>query len=147
MPMDLPHQNFPELIQTLYDFAAGKNLPKHLVPNSTFWLVMGDELVGVSNIRHYLSKELAIAGGHIGIGIRPSFRKLGLGTYLLQQTIPLARELGITEIHIHCYADNQSSVKMIEGCKGVLASNVELEGGVISRYIIESLSPKKATTQ
>ena len=136
MPMDLPHQDFPALVQTLYDYEAGKNLPDGLVPNSTYWLVTGQKLVGVSSIRHYLNDSLTVAGGHFGIGIRPSYRNKKLGILLLRESVKLARHLGIGNIHIHCYTNNKSSVKMIEACNGQLDSEIILNGKSVSRYLI-----------
>lgn len=136
MPMDLDHSDFSALITKLKSFALGENLTMGLVPNSTLWLVQEDELCGVSNIRHELNQKLVNAGGHIGIGIRPLYRNRGLGKYLLGKTIEKAKMLGIYKVHIHCYAENIGSTKMIAACGGKLHSNVTLKGKLVSRYIV-----------
>lgn len=138
-PLDYDHDDFPALLQRLDNLARGINLPAGFVPSSTFWLVRGDELVGVSNLRHCLNDRIREIGGHIGVGIRPSFRGRGLGTLLLGLTVAEARQRGISPIHIHCHKHNTASARMIVGNGGVLESEV-LDAGfaeVVQRYILE----------
>lgn len=135
MPMDLCHADFAGLIATLESFAAGHNLPAGLVPNSTFWLICNNQLAGVANLRHHLNPALAHAGGHIGIGIRPSFRRLGLGALLLAYTLQQAKDLHIKPVQVHCHADNLSSVALIKSCGGSLDSAEEVDGMLVQRYL------------
>ena len=136
MPMDLDHRDFSKLIQTLEDFRHGRNLPIGKVANTTLWLIHQQELVGVSNIRHRLNDELKNAGGHIGLGIRPSYRGKGLGSALLSQTIEFARAFPINHLHIHCHTDNLPSCAMIERNNGKLDSQICFKGERINRYIV-----------
>jgi predicted acetyltransferase len=138
-PLDYDHDDFPALLKRLDNLARGIDLPEGFVPSSTFWLVHGDELVGVSNLRHCLNDRIREIGGHIGVGIRPSFRGRGLGTLLLGLTITEARQRGIRPIYIHCHKHNTASARMIIGNGGVLESEV-LDAGsaeVVQRYILE----------
>lgn len=138
-PLDYDHDDFSALLQRLDSLAHGIGLPEGFVPSSTFWLVHGDELVGVSNLRHCLNDRIREIGGHIGLGIRPSFRGRGLGTLLLGLTIAEARRRGITPIHIHCQKHNAASTRIIVGNGGVLESEV-LDAGsaeLVQRYILE----------
>ncbi|NVK55339.1 MAG: GNAT family N-acetyltransferase [Alteromonadaceae bacterium] len=137
-PMDFEHQDFPAMLQRIADFKAGYNLPSGYVPSSTYWLVCGDELIGVVNIRHYLNEALAQAGGHIGLSIRPSARGQSLGVYLLQQGVEKAKSLGIELIHVHCYKSNLASASMIKRCGGRLHSEWSEHDPVIQRYLIAS---------
>lgn len=137
-PLDFEHKDFPVLLRRLSEFANGINLPVGFVPSSTYWLVQDGELVGVSNLRHYLNDRIRHHGGHIGVGIRPSFRGRGLGNLLLASTIEEARKKGITELHIHCLKSNVASAKMIARNGGVLDSEVRDEGSdrIIRRYCV-----------
>lgn len=119
-PLDLKHKDF-----------------NWLVPNTTFWLVEGNEILGCSHLRHCLNAELEMAGGHIGLGIRPSARGKGLGKILLNATIDKAVKMGIEKIHIHCDADNIQSRRMIESIGAVLESaiNLDLPQKTVMRYI------------
>src|SRR5699024_6384803 len=94
-PLDFDHSNFEELLSKLDKFRKGKDLPDGYVPASTFWLVDRDEILGVSNLRHFLNDRIRHAGGHIGLGI-----------HLLGLTLQQAYALGITEVHIHCHKVN-----------------------------------------
>jgi predicted acetyltransferase len=45
---------------------------------------------------------------------------------------------GINQIHVHCYADNVASAKMIQAGGGVLQSEELIaEGQSVQRYVIE----------
>ena len=136
-PLDLDHSDFDALVRKLELYSKGLHLPDWLVPNTTFWLVEGNEILGCSHLRHCLNAELEKAGGHIGLGIRPSARGGGLGKILLNATIDKAVKMGIEKIHIHCYADNMQSRRMIESIGAVLESaiNLDLPQKTVMRYI------------
>ena len=136
MPMDLSYQDFPALIQTLEEYKYGINLPDGLVPNSTYWLICNNKLAGVANLRHNLNEQLSHAGGHIGIGIRPRFRGVGLGALLLAYTVEKAHDKSIKPVMVHCYGDNAASVGMITACGGQLDSEIELDNKTVLRYAI-----------
>ena len=137
-PLDYAHQDFRALVQRLQDLADGINIPEGFVPSSTFWLVDGAELVGVSNLRHHLNERIRHCGGHIGLGIRPSYRGRGLGTLLMALTIGEARKRGIGELHIHCHKGNEASARMITSNGGVLDSEVEdgESDETVQRYVV-----------
>ena len=136
--MDLEHDDFGALLDRLRDFADGVDIPAGYVPSSTYWLVQGEELVGVSSLRHWLSDELRERGGHIGLGIRPSRRGRGLGSRLLGLTIREARSRDIGDVLIHCYEGNEASARMIERNGGVLQSGISVDGPgeVVQRYVV-----------
>ncbi|GGF80462.1 GNAT family N-acetyltransferase [Alteromonas lipolytica] len=139
-PMDFDHRDFAAMLQKIADFAAGVNLPAGYVPSTTLWLVCGAKLLAVANIRHYLNDDLRFAGGHIGLGVRPSARGHSLGSYLLGEAVKYARQLGIGDVHVHCYHNNLASAGMIKRCGGQLESEVALDdsakGQIVHRYII-----------
>ena len=136
-PLDLDHSDFEALIDRLKLYSKGLNLPDWLVPNTTFWLVHENQILGCSHLRHYLNEELAYAGGHIGLGIRPSSRGLGLSKVILNLTINEAKDIGIDKIHIHCYLDNIKSRRMIESTGAILSSTEKLvkNSQTVLRYI------------
>jgi len=138
-PLDFEHADFQKLLSRLEEFRTGKNIPEGFVPSTTYWLVRGSDLVGVSSLRHYLNDRIRHVGGHIGLGIRPSLRGQGLGKTLLQLTISEARRRGIDVVHIHCHKHNQPSARMIIGVGGVIDSEVqESSGAVVQRYLVNA---------
>jgi predicted acetyltransferase len=139
-PLDYAHDDFPALLQRLEDLARGIQLPAGFVPSSTFWLVHGEELVGVSNLRHTLNDRIREVGGHVGLGIRPTYRGRGLGKLLLGLTIDEARQRGIRPIHIHCHKHNAASARMIASNGGVLESEVPEPQSteIVQRYVVST---------
>jgi predicted acetyltransferase len=137
-PLDLDHQDFPALLERLNNFAIGVNIPEGFVPSSTFWLVHRGDLIGVSSLRHHLNEGIRNCGGHIGLGVRPSFRGRGFGNLLMALTIQEARNRGIGEIHIHCHKDNEASARMIINIGGLLESEIEHgePAAVVQRYVV-----------
>ncbi len=137
-PMDFDHTDFQALLEKLDDFSSGRNVPNGYVPATTYWLVEEGELIGVSNLRHHLNERIRESGGHIGLGIRPSYRGQGLGVRLLELTIEKARELKIEEIHIHCHKSNEASSRMIKSVGASLHSEIAEVGSseVVQRYVL-----------
>ncbi|GJM10599.1 MAG: acetyltransferase [Lysobacteraceae bacterium] len=139
-PLDYPHQDFPALLQRLEDLANGVNLPSGYVPSTTYWLIKDDDLIGVSNLRHFLNPALEQSGGHIGLGVRPSHRHAGIGKTLMALTIAEARKRGIGDIHIHCYKNNPASARLIVASGGKLHSEVGHAPSIVQRYVVPAAS-------
>ncbi len=90
------------------------------VPYDTFWLVEGEAFIGEINLRHELNDFLTVYGGHVGYGVRPSRRRQGLGSLMLELVLPRARELGIDKLLLTCDPENAGSRGVIEANGGVL---------------------------
>ncbi len=136
-PMDLDHVDFDAFVRRLSNYSLGKALPEWMVPNTTYWLMENDEVIGCSHLRHELNESLEFAGGHIGIGIRPSFRGKGLGKLLLELTLNKAREKHIEQVHIHCYQSNIASKKLLESVGAIFDSKEQAEDSneIVLRYL------------
>ncbi len=134
-----PHQPFAELVQRLADQSHGIGLREGFVPNSTYWLVDGGEIVGVSNLRHRLTPNLMRIGGHIGYGVRPSCQGRGVGKELLRLTLDRAAERGIWRALLTCGSDNRASAGIILANRGRLENEFEdpESGETIQRYWID----------
>ena len=120
--LDLPYDNFEVLLKRLEQFEQGENLPAGSVQNSTYWLIDQQEIIGVTNIRHYLNERITHCGGHIGLGVKPGLRGKGIGKLLMQESINILRKRGVNPIHIHCYKENLASVNAIIANNGKLIS-------------------------
>ncbi|MEY2634605.1 MAG: hypothetical protein RIS75_545 [Actinomycetota bacterium] len=90
------------------------------IPTSHFWWVDDSNLIGRISLRHELVGEFGESHGHIGYGVRPTFRGRGHATLMLQATLQQAFDLGITSTLITCDPDNLASRTVIENCGGVL---------------------------
>ncbi|OWT50714.1 GNAT family N-acetyltransferase [Bacillus sp. K2I17] len=131
--------NFPAMIQELLDAHNGINLPESWVPDSTYWLVTDEnKIVGAVNIRHSLTEHLFNAGGHIGYGIRPSERRKGYATKLLELSLEKTKELNITKALVVCDEVNTASEKTILHNGGLRDDDfIEEDGNVVRRFWIE----------
>ncbi|PGK35306.1 GNAT family N-acetyltransferase [Bacillus anthracis] len=131
--------NFPAMIQELLDAHNGVNLPESWVPDSTYWLVTdNNRIVGAVNIRHSLTEHLFNAGGHIGYGIRPSERRKGYATKLLELSLEKTKELNIKKVLVVCNEVNTASEKTILHNDGFRDDDfTEEDGNVVRRFWIE----------
>lgn len=137
-PLDFEHADFPALLAQLENFRLGLDLPEGFVAATTFWLVSGGEILGVSNLRHCLNDRIRLAGGHIGLGIRPAWRGKGLGSKLMKRTLGKAFERGINPVHVHCHKNNQASARMIIANGGVPESESGAGDQAIARYLVHA---------
>jgi predicted acetyltransferase len=131
--------DFQTYIQSLIDESRGIEIAVNWVPASTFFLVDDhNKILGAVNIRHKLTENLEIEGGHIGYGIRPSQRSKGLGTLQLKLALHEARELGIDKVLITCSKDNTGSAKVIQNNGGKLDSEIMKEGRIVQRWWVKN---------
>jgi len=132
--------SWPEYLEILGNESAGMNLKEGRVP-ATFLIAEDDgNLVGRTSIRHKLNDFLFYFGGHIGYGVRASYRRQGFATEILRQSLAYIHGLGVTEVLITCDEDNSGSIKVIESQGGILENKVEFEGSLKRRYWISKAS-------
>ena len=120
--LQFPTDDFDAFLQIFSDAEKGIGVKEGFVPHITYWLIVDDSVVGVSNLRLRLNESLLICGGHIGYGVRPSARKKGYATLMLKETLKKARELGIKRCLLTCDKVNAASAKTILNNGGELDS-------------------------
>ena len=103
-------------------FTAGRRGAREQwgVPVTELWFVDGDSYIGAVIIRHRLTPELRIEGGHIGFHIVPGERRRGYATQMLAQALDRCRDLGLSEVLITCDVGNTASRRVIEANGGLL---------------------------
>jgi predicted acetyltransferase len=122
----------PEPAETREDFVARLLRadvapdPSH-VPQTTYWVTVGETVVGHISLRHRLNAELAELGGHVGYQVRPSCRARGLAKEMLRQVLrtPKAQEIG--KLLVTCAPDNVASNRTIQANGGVLERTIFVE--------------------
>jgi predicted acetyltransferase len=117
-------KNFDAFVEEEISHARGENLLPGYVPQTDYWLVDGDAFIGRVSIRHRLNEHLEQVGGHIGYDIRPSKRKQGYGSKILELALPKAKELGIKRVLLTCDETNTASRRIIEKNGGILENQV-----------------------
>ncbi|GKU28545.1 GNAT family N-acetyltransferase [Clostridium folliculivorans] len=112
--------DFGKYLLDNYNASRGIGLKIGHVPQTTFWLVVDGQPVGIAKLRSYLNAALRESGGHIGYSIRPSERNKGYGKKLLKEALSKAKVVGIKEVLITCHEDNLESRNVIEANNGKL---------------------------
>jgi len=156
--LDLDASDFSAYLTRVVEFKRGVKLPKGYVESTTFWLIHNEALIGVANLRHRLNEQIKHIGGHIGLGIRPSYRGKGLSVLLLSLVLSEAKthsvgepyyepnadsnvtqHEGARQIHVHCYDDNHASKAMIRAVGGVFHSYTQTHESAkrhIARFVV-----------
>jgi predicted acetyltransferase len=100
------------------------------VPVTELWFVDGSAYLGTVVIRHWLTRDLSLDGGHIGFHVIPSQRGHGHAKQMLTESLRVARQLGIERVLLTCGVANGPSRRVVEANGGVLEG---IEKGV-ARY-------------
>ena len=111
---------FSDYVRKVKGQAKGLNLKKDYVPQTEFWLIDNNVLIGNLTIRHKLNKTLKNIGGHIGYTIRLLKRRKGYGKEILRLGLLKAKKINLKKVLITCDKDNISSKKIIEANGGKL---------------------------
>lgn len=115
---------YPTWLQRTEQYRHQETVGSDWVLSSTFFAVRKNDrkIIGIVDIRHHINHPfLQEYGGHIGYAVRPSERKKGYATQILELALRYAQEIGIAEVMLGCYTDNQGSIKTIVNNGGVLA--------------------------
>jgi ribosomal protein S18 acetylase RimI-like enzyme len=91
-----------------------------------FVALSGNDVVGwcdISPLRH----EGFTHCGALGMGVRQDFRRLGIGTRLLERTIGEAREMGLERIQLEVFASNAAAIELYEKA-GFVVEGVKKKG-------------------
>ena len=107
------------------------------VVTDTFFAVNEDgRIVGIIDLRHTLNDFLQDFGNS-GYSVRPTERRKGYATEMLRQLKDVAKQAGMTELHMATFQDNVASVKTIVKNGGVPEREFEAEGKPARMYVIE----------
>jgi len=124
-----PGMSFEELLRIHDDEYHGRNLRPDRVPHSMLYAFLDGKIVGRSSIRHKLNDHLMKLGGNIGYAVATSYRKKGIATEILKQSLEYCRDvLKLDRVLVTCDEDNLGSVKTIVKNGGVLENKILNEG-------------------
>lgn len=138
--MDSDRITWAQYVENCRKMRLGIDLPKGRVPATFFIAEVDGELVGRASIRHELNTFLLNYGGHIGYGVRPTFRRRGYATEILRQSLIYIRGIGVNDVLMTCFDENVGSATVIESCGGELENVVEFEGKPLRRYWIQNIA-------
>lgn len=109
------------------------------VLSHTFFIIRKNDnrIIGIVDMRLELKNEITRRyGGHVGYSVRPSERKKGYATKILNMAKDYLYNLGITCIMVSCYSDNIASEKVILKNGGVLDRKVDFNNKLVHVYYI-----------
>jgi predicted acetyltransferase len=82
-----PSWSHEETVRRFEAWSRGEDLDSGWVASSTLFLVEEGRILGVVNLRHQLNDHLLRTGGHVGFSVRPTERRKGHGTRLLEEAM------------------------------------------------------------
>ena len=130
---------YDEWLRIIEIFEREINLKEGYVPASTYFAIREEDniIVGMTNIRHRLTDELLMHGGHIGYCVRPTERKKGYATDILCLAIEKCNKLGIEKVLVTCDKNNIGSAKAIQNNFAVLENEIMDDDILYQRYWID----------
>jgi len=111
---------WPAYLARLEGLRLGVDVPNGWVPATFLVAESNGQILGRVSIRHQLNPYLSDVAGHIGIGVRPEFRRRGHATAILRLSLQVAASTGLSRLLMICDASNEGSIKVIENCGGVV---------------------------
>ncbi|WP_283592128.1 GNAT family N-acetyltransferase [Clostridium butanoliproducens] len=118
----LDKMQYEDWLQLTDDNSCDETVHSDWVVSSTFFVYrkMDNKIIGMVDIRHTLNDFLRNYGGHIGFGVRPSERRKGYATQILNIALEQAKGLNLPKVMLACYKENEPSRKTILKCGGNL---------------------------
>lgn len=131
-------RDFAAFTASLIDQAHGLSPAPGSAPQSTYWAVLGKEVVGTIRLRHRLTESLRVEGGNVGYDVAPACRNRGYASAMLAMLKPVARQFGFEKLLLTCDADNLPSARVIRANGGVYdgQSPSGATGKMVCRYWI-----------
>ena len=110
----ISREDFGTALDTIIAQSRGEQLPEGYVPQTVYYLLEDDTIVGTFHFRHYLTEALAEGSGHIGYYIAPGYRGRGCGTQGLKLLLEEIRgSVAEDEIYLRVNRDNPASLRVM----------------------------------
>ena len=119
---------------------SGKQKIDNSISPQITYGVFEETLIGVFSLRLELVGNLINHGGNIGYFVRPSKRKMGYGTKILNSALIEAKKYGLEKVLVTCRKENITSSKVIEKNGGILENTYydKEKDEIIKRYWIKT---------
>lgn len=113
--------------------------PAWVLTDTFFAIDNNDRIVGIIDLRRELNDFLKDFGNS-GYSVRPSERKKGYATKMLELLIEHAKNCGMTSLQLSVERTNTPSVKTIVKNGGVYERSFEFEGEIADIYRIDLMA-------
>ena len=133
-------KNFEEWLLKVQKDLSEESIEDNRIPATLYLTVRKSDnrVVGNLQIRHKLNEKLLQYGGHIGDSVRPSERRKGYASWMLNNIKPFCRSIGLDKILVCCLNNNVGSRKTILTNGGIYDGTVynESQNKYLERYWI-----------
>ena len=131
--LEIPCNNeieYRNIVSIAKNAAIGIHEDRDWYEKCNYYLVVNDQdkLIGITAVRSNLTQLGKDTLGNIAYGIRPSERRKGYATSMLNAILPYCREIGLDKLLITCIDGNIGSEKTIRNNGGVYESTVYESG-------------------
>jgi len=95
------------------DYSKSRNLPKNFIPQTTYFLYVDNQPIGIARIRHFSADFLEKQGvGNFGYAIAKPYRGKGYGNVLFVNVLEKCKSLGYSKVKSFVHVDNIASNKV-----------------------------------
>ncbi len=106
-------EQYKEWLIKQNDYSKSKNLPDNFIPQTTYFLYVDNQPIGIGRIRHYSADFLEKQGvGNFGYAIAKSYRGKGYGDKLFLNILEKCKLFGYSKIRSYVHVDNIPSNKV-----------------------------------
>ncbi|MZQ83278.1 GNAT family N-acetyltransferase [Paenibacillus sp. 5J-6] len=111
---EMSYKEYLLWLQREDDYSKGNHLPESWIPQTTFFLFIDDEPIGIGRIRHKSSKYLESIGvGNLGYAISELHRGKGYGNILFRELLKKCISFGYDQIKLFPYKNNIPTVNIM----------------------------------
>nr|WP_288824269.1 GNAT family N-acetyltransferase [uncultured Clostridium sp.] len=131
-------ESYEDWLKSVTDNSNPNTVNPNWVVTDTFFAIdnKAKNIVGIIDLRHTLN-DFLMNFGNCGYSVRPAFRRKGIATEMLKQLLVIAKEAGLSELHLSVEQDNIPSIKTIKKNGGVYERSFEYEGKTADIYKIK----------
>lgn len=125
VPNDFDYSEFEYFKKARIRMKENDNLPSHVVPTSTYWVMNENIPIGYATLKH--EADLNHIGGNFGLCLKKEYQNKGIGSIVADILSNIAyNELGMDEIIYTSKNENIQSQKSVEKIGGNL---IKIENG------------------